>query len=73
LPRWIALTSGLLIHTSTEAQIRHHIARWRDLLTSREHVQDARAALREVLAGPIRFTPDAQTYRFEGEKLSIGR
>ena len=53
--------------TATEREIRRHISRWRQLLTAREHVQDTRAALREMLAGPIRFTPDGRTYRFEGE------
>ncbi len=34
--------------------------------------QRGRQLLREVLAGPLRFTPDARTYRFEGE-AAMGR
>ena len=48
-----------------EAKVREHVARWRELLTT--HVQDGRQLLREVLAGPLRFTPEGRTYRFEGE------
>jgi hypothetical protein len=43
---------------------------WRALLTAR--VADGRQLLREVLAGPLRFTPEGRTYRFEGE-AAIGR
>ena len=39
---------------------------WHALLATKQ-VQDGRQLLCEVLAGPLRFTPDAQTYRFEGE------
>jgi site-specific DNA recombinase len=42
-----------------------YLRRWRTLLT--KHVSDARQALREVLEGPMRFTPEGKTYRFEGQ------
>jgi site-specific DNA recombinase len=48
-----------------EAQVRDHVGRWRALLT--KHVHDGRQLLREVLAGPLRFTPEGKTYRFEGQ------
>jgi hypothetical protein len=53
-----------------EAKVHEHINDWRALLTT--HVQDGRQLLREVLAGPLRFTPDGRSYRFEGE-AAIGR
>lgn len=53
-----------------ERTVRRHVDGWRALLTS--HVQDGRRLLREVLAGPLRFTPTGRTYRFEGE-AAIGR
>ena len=40
-------------------------------LLATKHTQDGRQLLREVLAGPLRFTPEGKTYRFEGE-ASIG-
>jgi len=50
---------------------RQRAAREGEYLTRREllsgsNVQEGRALLREVLEGPIRFTPDARTYRFDG-------
>jgi site-specific DNA recombinase len=56
--------------TSIEAQVRVRVADWRAKLTA--SVADTRQLLREVLAGPLRFTPDARTYRFEGD-AAIGR
>ncbi len=53
-----------------ERTVRGHLTRWRTLLTT--HVQDGRQLLREVLAEPLRFTPEGRTYRFEGE-AAIGR
>jgi hypothetical protein len=38
----------------------------RALLT--KHTLEGRQLLREVLAGPLRFTPEGRTYRFEGLK-----
>jgi DNA invertase Pin-like site-specific DNA recombinase len=49
-----------------EARVREEAARWRDLVTS-EDVGDWRRLLRDVLEGPLRFTPEGKTYRFEGE------
>ena len=50
--------------------LREYVSGWRALLTKR--VEDGRQLLREVLAGPLRFTPEGKTYRFEGE-AAIGR
>jgi site-specific DNA recombinase len=55
---------------TVEARVREKLSAWRALLT--KHVQDGRQLLREVLAGPLRFTPEGRTYRFEGD-ASIGR
>ncbi len=44
---------------------KKHVTRWRALLT--KHVE-GRELLREVLTGPLRFTPEGRTYRFEGGK-----
>ena len=48
-----------------ETKVRGHVGQWRTLLT--KHVNDGRQLLREVLLGPLRFTPDGRAYRFEGE------
>jgi len=48
-----------------EAKVHAYVKDWRALLTKR--VEDGRQLLREVLSGPLRFTPDGRTYRFEGE------
>jgi hypothetical protein len=56
--------------TLVERHVRQRVADWRALLTT--HVADGRQLLREVLAGPIRFAPDDETYRFEGE-AAMGR
>ena len=53
-----------------EPRVREYVSRWRALLTKR--VEDGRRLLREVLAGPLRFTPEGRSYRFEGE-VSFGR
>ena len=53
-----------------ETKVRQHVADWRRLLT--KQTQDGRQLLREVLAGPLRFTPEGRTYRFEGE-AAVGR
>jgi hypothetical protein len=47
-------------------KVRQHIDGWRALLSTK-HVQDGQQLLREVLAGPLRFTPEGRTYRFEGD------
>ena len=56
---------------SIEQQARAHCARWRELLSGGD-VQEGRALLREAREGPIRFTPDKRTYRFDG-LLSFGK
>jgi len=43
---------------------------WGALLTKR--VEDGRQLLREMLTGPLRFTPIKRSYQFEG-KSAIGR
>jgi site-specific DNA recombinase len=48
-----------------EHSVHRHLETWQALLTT-THVEDGRQLLREVLAGPLRFTPDERTYRFEG-------
>ena len=50
--------------SAIEAKIHEQLNAWRALLTT--HIQDGRQLLREVLAGPLRFTPEGRTYRFEG-------
>jgi hypothetical protein len=46
------------------AAAREKLSSWRSLLT--RNVQDGRELLRQVLAGPIRFTPEGRIYRFDG-------
>jgi hypothetical protein len=46
------------------------VADWRALLT--QQTQDGRQLLRELLARPLKFTPQDRQYRFEGE-VPIGR
>ena len=53
-----------------ERRVRESLADWRALLT--RSTQDGRALLRGVLEGPIRFTPENGSYRFEGQ-AAIGR
>src|SRR5262249_2198150 len=53
-----------------EKAVRERAQRWRELLT--KSIDDGRRVLREVLTGPLRFTPEGRTYRFEGE-ASVGR
>jgi hypothetical protein len=48
-----------------QRQVLEQVQRWRALLTT--HVADGRQPLREVLDGPLRFTPEGKTYRFEGQ------
>jgi len=52
-----------------EAKVLDYVKAWRALLTKR--VEDGRQLLREVLAGPLRFTPEGKTYRFDGEEAEI--
>lgn len=53
-----------------EQAVRDRLGRWRALLTT--HVEDGRQLLREVLAGPLRFTPKGRSFVFEGEAV-LGR
>jgi RNA-splicing ligase RtcB len=54
-----------------EMTIRYRVQYWRTLLS--KSVEDGRRVLREVLSGPLRFTPVGRTYRFEGEaEAAIG-
>jgi hypothetical protein len=55
-----------------EAAVREHLTRWRTLLGAPATVAEARQLLREVLSGPMTFTPQGKSYRFEGE-LAIGK
>ncbi len=55
---------------AVEFDVRRRLDGWRDLLT--KHTSDGRQLLRETLTGPLRFTPEGRTYRFEGE-ASVGR
>jgi hypothetical protein len=48
-----------------EAKVRERVGQWRQFLT--KNIEDGRQLLREVLAGPLRFTPEGRSYRFEGE------
>jgi hypothetical protein len=67
----IANTASLHINQrAMEATVREKLATWRALLT--REVPDGRELLRQVLAGPLGFTPDGRSYRFEGE-AAIGR
>lgn len=57
---------------TVEAQVREHLNRWRALLTG--NVGDGRELLRQVLEGPIQFTPDPdeRQYHFKGD-VELGR
>jgi site-specific DNA recombinase len=75
LARSIAAREGLAVRRfdrkSIEQTARAHCDRWRQVLSGGD-VQEGRGVLREVLEGPLRFTPDERTYRFEG-LLSFGK
>lgn len=45
-----------------EARVEAQVASWRALLT--ESVEDGRTLLREVLSGPLVFTPEGEGYHF---------
>jgi chorismate mutase len=49
---------------AVERQVRAKVADWQGLLT--RQVEDGRQLLRELLDGPLRFTPEGKDYRFEG-------
>jgi hypothetical protein len=48
-----------------ETSVRRRVDDWRGLLTRRP--AHGRQLLREILVGPITFTPDGRVYRFRGE------
>jgi DNA invertase Pin-like site-specific DNA recombinase len=50
-----------------EAVVRAQLRDWRALLTEEASHIERRQLLREVLAGPLTFTPEGRTYRFEGD------
>jgi hypothetical protein len=52
-----------------EARVLAQVADWRALLT--ESVEDGRTLLREVLTGPLMFTPKPEGYHFRG-KVATG-
>ena len=54
---------------SIEGTIRDRLSDWRGLLT--RNVQDGRGLLKQLLREPIRFIPEAGSYRLEGE-ASLG-
>lgn len=62
-------TSAPSRHTLEQA-VRARLEDWRGLLT--RNVQGARQLLREVLEGPLKFTPENGAYRFEGH-AAMGR
>ena len=53
-----------------ERRVRHQLNDWWRLLTT--NVGDGRQLLREILVGPLKFTPEGDVYRFEGE-ATFGR
>jgi DNA invertase Pin-like site-specific DNA recombinase len=57
---------------AVERQVRERLTRWRALLTG--DTAAGRELFRQVLTGPIRFTPNTaeRCYRFEGE-VALGR
>ncbi len=61
---------GAFNRRTLERGFRARLEDWRGLLT--RNVQDGRSLLRQLLSGPLRFTPENGAYRFEGE-ASIGQ
>ena len=61
---------GRINRRALEGAVRTRLEDWPALLTKR--VDDGRQLLREVLVGPLRFTPEGRSYRFEGEARSDG-
>ena len=53
--------------------MRQHLTGWRALLTETAPGRaSGRQLLRELLAGPLTFTPEGRTYRFAGE-AAVGK
>ena len=67
---WITVLPGRFDRKTIEQKVQSHLAHWRGLLT--KHVEDGRQFLREALTASLRFTPEGQSCRFEGE-LALGR
>ncbi len=69
LVRVIRAREGLAVQRfdrrQIERDVRAYATRWRELLAGTD-AQDGRRLLREVLDGPLRFTPEGRTYRFDG-------
>jgi site-specific DNA recombinase len=65
-----AIAASAVTHVSRinrralERQVRERLTRWTSMLTG--HVEEGRALFREMLVGPIKFTPEGDHYRFEG-------
>jgi hypothetical protein len=57
-----------------EQRVRERLDGWRALLAlaQQHHVDDGRQLFREVMEGPVLFTPEGGSYRFEGH-LGLGR
>lgn len=55
-----------------ESAARGRLEDWRGLLLKAANIRDGRELLRQVLEGPILFTPQNGIYRFEGD-AAIGR
>jgi transketolase N-terminal domain/subunit len=65
-----AVTARVLDRGAIERQVLAQVERRRSLLT--EQVADGRQLLREVLEGPLGFTPEGRSYRFQGD-VATGR
>jgi hypothetical protein len=55
-----------LSRPDVEKAVLAKVADWQGLLATAA-VADGRRLLREVLAGPLRLTPEGRSYRFQGE------
>ena len=59
-----AMANLTLDRKRIEQQVLADVANWRELLNG--DVTERRRVLREILDGPIYFTPEGTTYQFEG-------
>lgn len=57
---------GRFDRSAIERQVLEHLRTWQSLLSTKR-VEDGRQLLREVLVGPLRFTPEGRKYRFDGD------
>jgi hypothetical protein len=67
---WGRVQGKRIDRAAVEAAVRSRVDDWQALLTRR--TTHGRQLLREMLVGPITFTPNGRAYRFEGE-ASFGR